>query len=99
MHCHRIAAFDKNGLVAVTGQKTTDSIIAFATPDSRTGNLIFIEMQNGKDCAVAYWVQELVSFPAAFQRAGFGLAVANDRGNNQVGVIKCRTERVHQNVT
>jgi hypothetical protein len=34
MYCHRIAAFDKNGLVAVTGQKTTDPIIAFATPDS-----------------------------------------------------------------
>src|SRR6266404_4182560 len=99
MYCHRIAAFNKNGFVAVTGQKTTDTIIAFATPDSWTRNLILIEMQNRKDCTIAYWVQELVSFPAAFQRSGFRLAVANNRSDNQVRVIKCRAKRVHQDVT
>ena len=51
-------------------------------------------MQDRQDCAVGDRVHELVAVPGRCERAGLGLAVADDAGRDQVGVIRHRAEGV-----
>src|SRR4029453_11834267 len=55
-------------------------------------------MEDGQDRAVGRRVQELVRMPARGERTGFGLAVADDAGADQVGVVECGSVRVRDSV-
>ena len=55
-------------------------------------------MQDRQDGAVAAGVQELVPVPARRERPGLGLAVPDDAGDEQVGVVERRSEGVRQRV-
>jgi hypothetical protein len=44
--------------------------------------------------AVGRRVEELVAVPAGGERAGLGLAVADDAGDDQVGIVERRAEGV-----
>ena len=52
----------------------------------------------GSTAAVADRVEELVAVPAGGQRPGLGLAVADDAGDDQVGVVEGRAVGVRQGV-
>ena len=57
-------------------------------------------MQNRQYCAVGGRIKELVGMSRRGQRAGFCLAVADDAGNDEIGIVehrpKCMTERIAQ---
>jgi hypothetical protein len=55
-------------------------------------------MQDGQHAAIAGGIQELVAVPACGERTGFGFTVADDAGDDQVGVVEGRTERVGERV-
>ena len=55
-------------------------------------------MQDRQDCAVGDRVHELVAVPGRCERAGLGLAVADDAGRDQVGVIRHRAEGVGEGI-
>ena len=54
----------------------------------RVGDLVAVEVQDRQHRAVACRVEELVRVPARGQRPGLGLAVADDAGDEQVGVVE-----------
>jgi hypothetical protein len=43
-------------------------------------------MQNREDTAIARRVKEFVAVPTRGERAGFGFAIANNAGDDQVGL-------------
>ena len=56
--------------------------------DGRVADLIAVQMQDRQHRAVTDRVQEFVALPGGGQRAGFGLAVANRDGGDQVRVVE-----------
>ena len=56
----------------------------------RVRNLVPVEMQDRQHHAVVHRIEELVGVPARRQRAGLGLPVADDRRDDQVGIVKGR---------
>src|SRR6266566_1733603 len=55
-------------------------------------------MQNGKHRSIANRVEKLDALPGTLQRPCFCLAIANDRSNNQVWIIKCGPKGVGEDV-
>ena len=67
-------------------------------PAGRVGDLVAVQVQDGQHGAVARRVQEPGRLPGGGQRAGFGLAVPDHRGDDQVGIVEGRPKRVRQAV-
>ena len=59
-----------------------------AREHGRVGDLVAVQVEDRQHGAVAGGVQELVAMPAGGERAGLGLAVADDAGDDQVGVVE-----------
>ena len=55
-------------------------------------------MENGKHGAVARGIEKLVAVPGGGHGAGFGFAVADDAGDDEVGIIECGAEGVGEAV-
>src|SRR5262249_43338212 len=66
--------------------------------EAGVGDLVAVEVEDRQDAAVAGRVDELVAVPAGRQRPRLGLAVANHAGDDQVGVVERRPERVAEGV-
>ncbi len=69
-----------------------------AAQHGRAGDLGAVEVQDRQHGAVARGVEEGDALPRALQRPGLGLAVADHRQRDQVGVVHHRPEGVHQHV-
>ena len=52
------------------------------------GDLVAVEVQDGKHGPIDGRVQELVRMPGRGQRAGLGLSVADHAGHQQIGVVE-----------
>ena len=59
-----------------------------AREDRRVGDLVAVEVEDRQDRAVVDRVEELVRLPARGQRAGLGLAVADDAAHDQIRVVE-----------
>ncbi len=86
----RIVAFDEMRLVAVAAHQLGQFLPADARQHRRIGDLEAVEVQDRQDRPVARGIEELVRMPARGQRAGFRLAVADDAGDDQVGIVERR---------
>jgi hypothetical protein len=51
-------------------------------------------MQNRQHRAVGHWIEEFVGMPCGGQRSGFRLAIADDAGDDEIGVVEHRAERM-----
>src|SRR6516225_2529485 len=83
MDLSRIAAFDKESLITVSGEEVTDVIVGFPSPDCRASNFVSVKMQDREDRSIAHRIEEFHTLPAAFERACFGLSIAHDSCHNQ----------------
>ncbi len=72
--------------------------MADAREDRRVRDLVAIEVQDRQHRAVAYRVDELVGVPRRGKRPGLGLAVSDDAGDDQVGVVERHAIGVRQAV-
>ena len=99
MHQFGIVAFDEQRLVAEPAEEIVDLFVAHPPEHGRIGNLVAVEMQDRQHRAVMRRIEELVGVPGRRERAGLGLAVADDTGDDQVGIVECRAIGVHQRVT
>ena len=61
-------------------------------------DLVAVEMKDRQHGAVANRVQKFVDVPGSGQRSGFGLAVADDGRDDQVGIVEGRAAGVRQHV-
>ncbi len=76
------------GAVAVALHEFEEFFFGDAGQDRRVGDLVAVQVQDGQDDAVAVGVEEFVGVPAGGQWAGFGLAVSDDAGDDQAGVVE-----------
>ncbi|MPN60009.1 hypothetical protein SDC9_207732 [bioreactor metagenome] len=56
-------------------------------------------MQNGQHRAVMHRIEKLVRVPACGERAGLRFPIADDAGDEQVGIVKRRPECVRERIT
>ena len=74
------------------------SVLARPAEHGRAGDLVLVEVQDRQHGAVAGRVEEADALPGALERAGLGLAVADDAGDQQVGVVEGGAEGVDERV-
>ncbi len=72
--------------------------MADARENGRIGDLVAVEVEDRQHGAVAYRVDELVGVPGSGERSGLGFAVADDTGDDQVGIIEAGAVGVRQAV-
>ena len=98
MHQGGVVALDEERLVSVADEQRPQLVCRDARQDGRVGDLVAVEMQDRQHRAVAHRAQELVGVPGGRQRPGLGLAIADDAGHHQVGIVEGRAEGVRQRV-
>ena len=97
-HLSRIVALDEDRCPTLTAEVVGNRLIGAAPEHCRAGDLGVVEMQNGQHCAVTNRVQERLDLPRTRQRTGFGLPVADDTGDHQIGIVERRARGVDQGI-
>ena len=98
MHRLRLVALDEQRLPAVPAEERDELVLRDPGEHGRVRDLVAVQVQDRQHGAVGPRVQELVRVPAGGQRARLGLAVADDAGDDQVGVVEGGAERVDERV-
>ena len=83
---------------AVALEQRHELALGNAREHRRVGDLVAVQMEDRQDCAVGRGVEELVRVPARRERPGLGLAVADDAGNEELGIVERCAERMRQRV-
>jgi hypothetical protein len=55
-------------------------------------------MEDGQDRAVGGWIEKFIGVPACGEGSGFGFAVADHTGHDQIGIVEGRSVSVYQRV-
>src|SRR5277367_2449744 len=99
MHLERVIPFDEIGLVAMALKELGEIVVAMSSPNSGSGNLVAVEMENGQHRAIAGRIDEINALPTAGEGAGFGFPVSHDRSHQQVGIVHHSAKSVQKDVT
>ena len=94
----RIVAAHETDLVAMPFDQGAHVVVGHASHHGGIGDLVAVEMQDRQHRAIARRVQEGDALPAAGQRGGFCLAVADHRRDQQIGVVEGRAEGMAQHI-
>ncbi len=99
MHGGRIVTFDEQRFVAVAKEQISHLVVTHPADHRRIGDLVAIEVKDRQHGTVMRRIQELVGMPGSGERTGFGFAVADHAGADQVGIVECGAIGMHQRVT
>ena len=66
--------------------------------DRWIGNLPPVEMEDGEHDTIGDGIEKLVRVPRGSERGGFSFAIADDAGNNEIGIVEGDTIRMQQRV-
>ena len=80
--------------ITVAVENRLELVAGNARQHGGAGNLVAVQVQDGQHGAVVDRVEELVRVPAGGERTGLRFAIADDTGNEQLGIVKGRAERV-----
>ena len=92
-------AFDEMRRPAVAFEKFLKFGLGNAGEDRGIGDFVAVEMQDRQDGAVGGGVEEFVGVPGGGERAGFGFAVADDAGDDQIGIVEYGAEGVADGIS
>ena len=92
------AARDEDGAVPVALEQRHELRLGNPREDGRVRDLVAVQMEDRQHRAVGLRVEELVRVPARRERPGLRLAVADDAGDEQLGVVERRAVRVGERV-
>src|SRR5690606_1501631 len=84
----RFVADDIDRVVPVPAQQGVEFGFGKAGEHRRVGDLVAVEVQDRQDGTVVHRVEELVGVPGRGQRPGLRLAVPDDAGDQQAGVVE-----------
>jgi hypothetical protein len=87
MHQRGLVALDKNGRPPVTTEQLFQLLALDAGEDGWVGNLVTVEMQDGQHRTVGGRIEKLVGMPRRGKRSGFRLAIADNAGGDEIGVV------------
>src|SRR5919198_315629 len=89
---------DDERIPAVALEERHELFLGDAGEDRRVCDLVAIQVQDRQHGAVGTRIQELGRMPARGERARLGLSVADNAGDDQVGVVECSAERMRERV-
>ena len=98
VHQRGLVTRDEIGSPTITAQQLFQFLAADAGQDARVGNLVTVEMQDRQHRAVGGRIEELVGVPRRGQRPGFRLAIAYHAGDDQIGIVEHRPERMAERI-
>ena len=98
VHQLRLVALDEIGRPAVAAEQLFQFLMLDAGQDGGVGNLVAVEVQDRQHRAVGGRIEELVGMPGGGQRSGFRLAVADDAGDDEIGIIQHGPERMAERI-
>ncbi len=99
VHLGGVAAGHVQRVVPVAAQQRVELVLGDPGQHRRVGDLVAVQVQDRQDRAVVDRVEELVRVPGRCQRARFRLAVADDTGDEQAGVVEGGSVGVGESVT
>ncbi len=98
VHLRRVVARDPVHLVPVALEQRGELRFGDAGEHRGVGDLVPVEVQDRQHRPIGHGVQELVGMPRGGERSGLRLTVADDAGDEQIGVVEsgaiCVGERV-----
>ena len=98
VHHRRVRALDEDRPVAQPDQQALELRRRDARQHRGVGDLEAVEVEDRQDRAVARRIQELVRVPRGGERTGFGFAVTDHAGDDEVGVVERRAVGVRKRV-
>src|SRR5215208_1100328 len=98
VHAGQVVPLDEVDRVAMPFEYRADLVIGRASQHGGVGDFVAVEVQDREHGTVASRVQEAYALPGALQGSGLGLAVTDDRGDEEVRVIEGRAEGVREDV-
>src|SRR5580704_6065004 len=99
VHGLGLMSFDEVGFVSVSIKKLGEFIVAQASEHSGVRDLVPVQMQNRKYCAIPCGVEKFVGMPARSQRTGLCFAIADNAAGQQVRIVKHGSVRMSEGVT
>ncbi len=88
MHLFRLITFHKIRRPTAASKKLFQFLMLDAGQDSRIADLVAIEMQDRQHSPIGNRVKKFVGLPCGCQRTRFRFTVANDTGNDQIGIVE-----------
>ncbi len=88
VHGFGFRSLDKIGLIAVANEQALELLMADPRKHRWVGNLISVQVKDGKDGAVGDWVEELVRVPGSREGPRFGFTIAHCARNDEVGIVE-----------
>src|ERR1700690_1536043 len=94
MHQHGIVTLDEVGSPPISAEQLFQFLASDASEEGRVGNLVAVEIKDWKHRAVSGRIEKFVGMPRRGQRSGFRLAIADDTGDEKIGIIEHCPKRV-----
>ena len=98
VHQRRLVPLDKVRRPPIAAEQLFQFLMLDAGQDSRVGNLVAVQVQDRQHGAVRGRIEKLVGMPRRGQRTRLRLAVADDAGDHQIGVVQRRPERMAEGI-
>ena len=98
MHLFRLIAFHKVGRPAAAPEELLQFLMLDAGQDGRIADLVAIEVQDRQHGSVGDRVEKLVGLPCGRQGARFRFTVADDAGDDQIGIVERGPEGMAERV-
>ena len=98
VHFLRLMPLDEIWRVAVTAEQMIQLVMADPRENGGIGDLVTVQVKDRQNHPVSRRIEELVGMPTRRQWSGFRLAVADDTGNDQIGIVEGRSIGVREGV-
>ncbi len=92
------SAFDDVRRPSQAPHEQVELLGRYARQDGWVGNLVSIQMQNGKHGAIAHRVEKFVGVPTGGQRSCLRFSISDRYRNDQVGIVERGSEAMGEAV-
>ena len=99
MHLFRLVTFHKVGRPAAAAQELLQFLMLDAGQYGRVADLVAIEVQDRQHGSIIDRIEKLVGLPCGRERARFRFTVADNAGNDQIGIIERGSEGMAERVS
>ena len=99
MHLFRFIAFYIVRRPTTASQELFQFLMFDACENGWVADLVAVKVQYRQHCSVGNRVEKLVGMPRGCQRGRFGFTIADDTGDDQIGIVERSTESMAERVS